>query len=256
MSDQRSHPIGDPGLRPAATTVLVVEDDANVAEVLTRYLRREGYEVTCLDDGLAALELALAKPPDLAVLDIMLPGMTGLELCRRLRAEMDVPIIMLTALGEEADRVVGLELGADDYVTKPFSPREVTARIKAILRRCSTGAAPAAEDSAPLVAGDITVDPRTREAEARGVPLTLTALEFDLLAFLARHPREVFTREQLLDHVWGFQVADSSTVTVHVRRLRQKLEANPARPRHLLTEPGMGYRFQPDEQEAPGPSPE
>jgi DNA-binding response OmpR family regulator len=236
--------MGEPGLRPAATTVLVVEDDANVAEVLTRYLRREGYEVTCLDDGLAALELALADPPDLAVLDIMLPGMTGLELCRRLRAEMDVPIIMLTALGEEADRVVGLELGADDYVTKPFSPREVTARIKAILRRCSPGVVAAPEDSAPLVAGDITIDPRTREAEARGVPLTLTALEFDLLAFLARHPREVFTREQLLDHVWGFQVADSSTVTVHVRRLRQKLEADPGHPAHLKTVWGVGYRFE------------
>src|SRR5205823_2977352 len=157
---------GDPGLRPAATTVLVVEDDANVAEVLTRYLRREGYEVTCLDDGLAALELALAEPPDLAILDIMLPGMTGLELCRRLRAEMDVPII------------------------------------------------------------------------------TLTALEFDLLAFLARHPREVFTREQLLDRVWGFQVADSSTVTVHVRRLRQKLEADPGHPAHLKTVWGVGYRFE------------
>jgi DNA-binding response OmpR family regulator len=236
--------MGDPGLRPAATTVLVVEDDANVAEVLTRYLRREGYEVICLDDGLAALELALADPPDLAVLDIMLPGMSGLELCRRLRAEMDVPIIMLTALGEEADRVVGLELGADDYVTKPFSPREVTARIKAILRRCSTGAVAAPGDSAPLVAGDITIDPRTREAEARGVPLTLTALEFDLLVFLARHQREVFTREQLLDHVWGFQVADSSTVTVHVRRLRQKLESDPGHPTHLKTVWGVGYRFE------------
>src|SRR5216683_3144198 len=200
--------MSDPALRAAATTVLVVEDDANVAEVLTRYLRREGYEVTCLDDGL------------------------------------DVPIIMLTALGEEADRVVGLELGADDYVTKPFSPREVTARVKAILRRCATGATPAPEDAAPLVAGDVTIDPRTREAEARGVPLTLTALEFDLLAFLVRHPREVFTREQLLDHVWGFQVADSSTVTVHVRRLRQKLEADPAHPAHLKTVWGVGYRFE------------
>jgi DNA-binding response OmpR family regulator len=236
--------MSDPSPRPATTTVLVVEDDPNVAEVLTRYLRREGYEVTCLDDGLAALGLALAAPPDLAVLDIMLPGMTGLELCRRLRAEMDVPIIMLTALGEEADRVVGLELGADDYVTKPFSPRELTARVKAILRRCSAGAAPPAEDSAPFVAGDITVDPRTREAEARGVPITLTALEFDLLVFLARHSREVFTREQLLDHVWGFQVADSSTVTVHVRRLRQKLEADPAHPAHLKTMWGVGYRFE------------
>src|SRR2546427_10801953 len=163
MSDQRSRPIGDPGLRPAATTVLVVEDDANVAEVLTRYLRREGYEVTCLDDGLAALELALANPPDLAVLDIMLPGMTGLELCRRLRADLDVPIIMLTALGEEADRVVGLELGADDYVTQPFSPREVTARVKAILRRTRAGSGDPPEEAGARVAGDVRIDGRARE---------------------------------------------------------------------------------------------
>ena len=225
--------------------MLVVEDDANVAEVLTRYLRREGFDVTCLADGMVALEQALASPPDLAVLDIMLPGLSGLELCRRLRAALDVPIIMLTALGEEADRVVGLELGADDYVTKPFSPREVTARVKAILRRTRAGAAPKAEETAPLVAGDITVDLRTREACARGMRLALTALEFDLLAFLCRHPREVFTREQLLDNVWGFQVADSSTVTVHVRRLRQKVEADAARPTHLKTVWGVGYRFEP-----------
>jgi DNA-binding response OmpR family regulator len=173
----------------------------------------------------------------------MLPGLSGLELCRRLRAALDVPIIMLTALGEEADRVVGLELGADDYVTKPFSPREVTARVKAILRRTRAGAAPPVE-TPPLVAGDITIDLRTREASARGVPLALTALEFDLLAFLARHPREVFTREQLLDNVWGFQVADSSTVTVHVRRLRQKVEADAAQPAHLKTVWGVGYRFE------------
>ena len=227
----------------APTRVLVVEDDANVAEVLSRYLRREGFVVTCLDDGLEALEVALAAPPDLAVLDIMLPGMSGLELCRRLRAAVDIPIMMLTALGEEADRVVGLELGADDYVTKPFSPREVTARVKAILRRARAGAAP--DSAAPLVSGDITIDPRTREVHARGAQLTLTALEFDLLAFLARHPREVFTREQLLDNVWGFQVADSSTVTVHVRRLRQKLEQDPSNPARLKTVWGVGYRFEP-----------
>src|SRR5256884_3902231 len=186
LPDERTHMTGEPGLRPAPTTVLVVEDDANVAEVLTRYLRREGYEVTCLDDGLAALELALAEPPDLAVLDIMLPGMTGLELCRRLRAEMDVPIIMLTALGEEADRVVGLELGADDYVTKPFSPREVTARVKAILRRTRARSGDPPEEAGALVAGDVRIDARAGEAEAGGARLSLTALEFDLLAFFAR----------------------------------------------------------------------
>jgi len=225
--------------------VLVVEDDANVAEVLSRYLRREGFEVTCLDDGAEALDRALADPPDLAVLDIMLPGLSGLEVCRRLRAAVDVPIIMLTALGEEADRVVGLELGADDYVVKPFSPREVTARVKAILRRARAAGAGGREGSAPIVAGDVRIDPRSREVEARGALLSLTALEFDLLAFLARHPREVFTREQLLEQVWGFAVADPSTVTVHVRRLRQKLEADPGAPDHLKTVWGVGYRFEP-----------
>src|SRR5947209_7393202 len=176
----------DPPEASAGTSVLVVEDDANVAEVLARYLRREGFEVTCLGDGAVALERALAAPPDLAVLDIMLPGLSGLELCRRLRAEVDVPIIMLTALGEEADRVVGLELGADDYVTKPFSPREVTARVKAILRRTRARSGAPPEGAGPLVAGDLRIDQRTREAEARGVRLDLTALEFDLLAFFAR----------------------------------------------------------------------
>jgi DNA-binding response OmpR family regulator len=237
--------VGDPARAPESTKILVVEDDANVAEVLSRYLRREGFEVACLDDGAAALEQALAAPPDLAVLDIMLPGLSGLELCRRLRAVMDVPIIMLTALGEEADRVVGLELGADDYVTKPFSPREVTARVKAILRRARAPNDAAPEASAPLAAGDIRLDPRTREVEIRGGQVALTALEFDLLSFFVRHPREVFGRDQLLEQVWGFQVADSSTVTVHVRRLRQKVEADPADPLHIKTIWGVGYRFDP-----------
>src|SRR6266702_97679 len=226
-------------------SVLVVEDDANVAEVLSRYLRREGFVVTCLDDGAVALDLALADPPDLAVLDIMLPGLSGLEVCRRLRAATDVPIILLTALGEETDRVVGLELGADDYVVKPFSPREVTARVKAILRRARASAAPDGSQPPPLIAGDIRIDPRTREVEMRGKLVSLTALEFDLLAFFARHPREVFTREQLLEQVWGFAVADPSTVTVHVRRLRQKIEADPGQPDHLKTVWGVGYRFEP-----------
>jgi len=225
--------------------VLVIEDDASMATALKDGFEYEGYSVSVAKDGAAGLRLATEAPPDLIILDVMLPKMSGLDVCRQLRKDgSTVPIVMLTARGQEIDKVVGLKLGADDYVTKPFSPREVTARIKAILRRCSTGAAAAPDDSAPLVAGDITIDPRTREAEARGVPLTLTALEFDLLAFLARHPREVFTREQLLDHVWGFQVADSSTVTVHVRRLRQKLEADPGRPTHLKTVWGVGYRFE------------
>ena len=224
--------------------ILVVEDDPNVAEVLARYLRREGFTVSCEEDGQVALAQALADPPDLAVLDIMLPGLSGLEVCRRLRAASGVPIILLTALGEEADRVVGLELGADDYVTKPFSPREVTARVKAILRRAGAGTQAAAEPAVPVDAGDVRIDPRTREAVVRGHLVDLTALEFDLLLYLARHPREVFTREQLLDQVWGFAVADSATVTVHVRRLRQKVERDPARPAHIRTVWGVGYRFE------------
>jgi len=225
------------------TRILVVEDDATVAEVLTRYLEREGYTVETVADGRLGLERAVDTLPDLVVLDLMLPGMSGLDVCRQLRQAAPIPVIMLTARGEEADRIVGLELGADDYVAKPFSPREVTARVKAVLRRAGgdvgTGRGP------PLAAGAIVADPASREITVGGTAVNLTAREFDLLIFLMRRPRRVFRREDLLEHVWGWTYGDASTVTVHVRRLREKVEADPSSPRHLVTVWGVGYRFEP-----------
>jgi DNA-binding response OmpR family regulator len=234
---------------PAATTaprVLIVDDDANVAEVLARYLEREGYQVETVGDGAQALSRALADPPDLMVLDLMLPSLGGLEVCRQLRAEVPVPVIMLTARGEEADRITGLELGADDYVSKPFSPRELTARVKAVLRR-ATGAvsASAREEPSLLEAGSLEVDVVAHEARVDGQLVALTAKEFDLLAHLMRHPRRAFRRDQLLEDVWGFAYGDTSTVTVHIRRLREKVEADPSNPRHVCTVWGVGYRFEP-----------
>ena len=228
-----------------ATTprVLIIEDDPNVAEVVGRYLEREGYRVSTVDDGVQGLEHALDDPPDLVVLDLMLPSLGGLEVCRRLRAAMPVPVIMLTARGEEADRIAGLELGADDYVAKPFSPRELTARVKAVLRR-ATGPL-TAEQTAPLRAGSLEVDPVAHEARVGGELVALTAREFDLLVHFMRNPRRAFRREQLLADVWGFSYGDTSTVTVHVRRLREKVEADPSVPRHVCTVWGVGYRFEP-----------
>lgn len=224
--------------------MLVVDDDRTVAEVVGRYLEREGFEVTTSLDGRDALERATSEVPDLVVLDLMLPGLDGLEVCRRLRATAPVPIIMLTAKGDEGDRVLGLELGADDYVSKPFSPRELVARVKAVLRRAG-GGIPQAQWPAKLTAGDLVVDVRSRQAYCDGAPLPLTALEFDLLAFLMRHPRQAFGREDLLEHVWGYTFGDTSTVTVHVRRLREKVEDTPSDPRHIRTVWGIGYRFDP-----------
>lgn len=234
------------------TRVLVVEDDATVSDVVVRYLEREGYEVESVPDGAAALDRAIAEPPDLVLLDVMLPGLDGLEVCRRLRAVSAVPIIMLTARGEETDRITGLDRGADDYVTKPFSPRELTARVRSVLRRSRT---PAAVDlSGPLVAGDLVVDVRAHSVQRGGVPVALTAREFELLAFFMRHPGEVFRREQLLEHVWGYTYGDTSTVTVHVRRLRDKIEDHPSHPQLVQTVWGLGYRFdqpnQPDRIQA------
>ena len=223
--------------------VLIIEDDPNVAEVVTRYLEREGYTVEVADDGLEGLERALSDPPDLVVLDLMLPALSGLEVCRRLRAKAPVPVIMLTARGEEVDRIAGLELGADDYVAKPFSPRELTARVKAVLRRAAGGLA--AEEEGVLRAGDLEVDPVAHEARLHGVLVSLTAREFDLLAYLMRNPRRAFRREELLADVWGFAYGDTSTVTVHVRRLREKVEADPSAPSHICTVWGVGYRFEP-----------
>ena len=222
--------------------ILVVDDEPNIREVVGLYLRRDGHAVVSAADGAEALEIYRRTRPDLVVLDLMLPKVSGLEVCRRIQAERRVPLIMLTARGEEEDRIVGLGLGADDYVVKPFSPRELAARVGAVLRR--TGEATEPASGGALVIDDLRIDPATREVTVRDEPVTLTAREFDLLRHMASHPRRVFTRDQLMEAVWGYAFsADTSTVTVHVRRLREKLEADPARPRYLQTVWGIGYRF-------------
>jgi two-component system response regulator ResD len=223
-------------------TVLVVDDEAIVREVVVRYLEREGYRTLEAGDGERARELLERHAPSLVVLDVMLPGTDGLELCRWIRTRSDLPVIMLTARGEEADRIVGLELGADDYVTKPFSPRELAARVRTVLRR----ARPAETDAERLVFDDLVIDAATREATKAGEVIRLTTREFDLLWFLASHPRRVFSRDHLMDRVWGYSTTlDTGTVTVHVRRLREKLEDDPSRPCFLETVWGVGYRFSP-----------
>jgi DNA-binding response OmpR family regulator len=228
----------------APTRVLVVEDDRTVAEVVTRYLEREGFDVESVGDGNEALERADAQLPDLVVLDIMLPGLDGLEVCRRLRARAPIPVVMLTARGSEEDRVLGLELGADDYVSKPFSPRELTARVKAVLRRAGSPLGKVA-GAATVEYDGLQIDLGAHEARVRGALATLTAREFELLAFLARRPRQVFRRDELLEHVWGYTYGDTSTVTVHIRRLREKIEEDPSKPRRITTVWGVGYRFDP-----------
>ena len=222
--------------------VLVVDDEPIVREVVVKYLENEGFDTLEAEDGLEAQRLLEREVPSAIVLDVMMPRVDGLELCRWIRARSDVPVIMLTALGEEADRIVGLELGADDYVTKPFSPRELAVRVKAVLRRATVGA-PKAER---LEVGDLAIDSGTREVRKAREPLRLTAMEFDLLWFLASHPRRVFSRAQLMESVWGYQASfDTGTLTVHIRRLREKIEDDPSSPRHLQTVWGVGYRFQP-----------
>ncbi|MFD0883835.1 response regulator transcription factor [Streptosporangium algeriense] len=225
--------------------ILVVEDDPTVAEVVTRYLERDGHRVECVDDGAEALRLALASPPDLLVLDLMLPRMDGLQVCRKLRERWPVPVIMLTALGEEIDRVVGLETGADDYVTKPFSPRELALRVRSVLRRARGATTPSG--TGVLRDGDLTVDVGAHEVRLGDREITLTAREFDLLAHLMRNPRQAFSRSALLDQVWGWSFGDSSTVTVHVRRLREKIEPDPTAPRRIVTVWGVGYRYEPSD---------
>ena len=223
-------------------TVLVVDDEPIVREVVVRYLQREGHTTLEADHGDRAREMLERETPDIVVLDVMLPGTDGLELCRWIRARSELPVILLTARGEEADRIVGLELGADDYVTKPFSPRELAVRVRTVLRR----SAPAQEAEARLSFGDIAIDTRTRDVHKNGTELRLTAKEFDLLAFLAGHPRQVFGRDQLMSRVWGYEAAlDTGTVTVHVRRLREKIETNPSEPEYLQTVWGVGYRLVP-----------
>ncbi|MFI7435880.1 response regulator [Micromonospora haikouensis] len=225
--------------------VLVVDDDPTVSDVVRRYLEQDGCEVRLAADGAAGLAAIATHRPDLVVLDLMMPGIDGLEVCRRIRRQLPgLPVIMLTALGEEADRVLGLEVGADDYVTKPFSPRELVLRIRSVLRRAS-GHTTGPADSSRLVDAELTVDTARRVAERDGAPLALTVREFDLLAFLMRHPGRAWSRADLLDKVWGWQFGDQSTVTVHVRRLREKIEYEPAEPRRIRTVWGVGYRYDP-----------
>ncbi len=225
------------------TQILVVEDEPSVGEVLQLYLRRAGFAVTLLQDGQKAVEQLESQLPALVILDLMLPGVDGWEITRRLRDRSSVPIIMLTARGQEIDRIAGLELGADDYVVKPFSPQELVSRVRAVLRRVQP---PAGGEKEPAIQfGDLSIDPQTRLVTVKGEEKNLTAREFDLLYLLAQHPRQVFTRDQLLERVWGeADYIDSSTVTVHIRRLREKIEPDPANPRHLHTVWGVGYRFE------------
>ncbi|EQD82601.1 PhoB family transcriptional regulator [Saccharopolyspora erythraea D] len=226
----------------AAARVLVVDDDTSVRDVVRRYLQRAGYAVELAGDGETALRLHAERKPDLVVLDLMLPGVGGLEVCRRLRERGEVPVVMLTALGEESDRVVGLEQGADDYVVKPFSPRELVLRVASILRRARTSQPAEGE---VLTDGALRLDLDARRGTLDGGELALTGREFDLLVFLLRHPGRAFSRAELLEQVWGWSFGDHSTVTVHMRRLREKVEPDPARPVRINTVWGVGYRYDP-----------
>jgi two-component system response regulator VicR len=219
--------------------VLVVDDDPTVSEVVSDYLRSAGFIVDHVADGFAAIEAEARISPDLIVLDRMLPGIDGIEACRRIRATSATPIILLTALGSEEERVRGLEAGADDYLTKPFSPRELVLRVQSILRRSLTEFAPESE----LDRGPFHIDPSARVALLHGRRLNLTVREFDLLSFFVKHPRQAFSREELLSSVWGWTHGDLSTVTVHVRRLREKIEPDPTQPTLLMTVWGIGYRL-------------
>jgi len=228
------------------STVLVVDDDESVGDVVAAYLERAGMEVRRATDGIDALEAAAAERPDIVVLDLMLPGVDGLEVCRRLRRRQPgIPIVMLTARGEEDDRIRGLEVGADDYVTKPFSPRELVLRVQSVLRRAASdeSGAPAAGLPESSVDGDLVIDRRARRATLDGRELTLTAREFDLLSWLVAHPGDAVRRDDLMREVWGWDFGDPSTVTVHVSRLRDKIERDPASPRRLVTVFGVGYRW-------------
>ena len=222
------------------STILVVDDEPLVRDVVVRYLQRDGFRTLTAGDGDEAKTLLARASPSLVVLDVMLPGTDGLSLCRWIRANSDLPVILLTARGEEADRIVGLELGADDYVTKPFSPRELATRVKTVLRRANATVPPAEL----IELGGLTLNALTRGVHRNGRLLQLTVKEFDLLWFLASNPNRVFSRDQLMDRVWGYTAAfDTGTVTVHIRRLREKIERDPSRPQLLETIWGIGYRF-------------
>lgn len=236
MGQHNLHDLGD---------ILVVDDEASVVEVVSLYLQRDGFQVRIARDGQTALAALRERLPALLVLDLMLPQVDGMEIMRRLRdSGAVVPVIMLTARRQETDRIYGLEMGADDYVVKPFSPAELVSRVKAVLRRTYRQTAGMAER--PLQAGPLHIDPKTRLVTANDNPVDLTATEFNLLWFMASHPRQVFKRDQLLENVWGFsEYVDASTVTVHIRRLREKIETDPSNPAHLLTVWGVGYKFDP-----------
>ena len=226
------------------TKIVVVEDEPSISEVVTLYLRRAGYTVSCYSDGLAALNALTSQLPDLIILDVMLPGMDGFTLTRNLRDQSDVPIILLTSRREESDRIAGLELGADDYVVKPFSPQELVSRVRAVLRRARSNNE--ITNESVLNFKGLTINPQTRDVSMDGEPIILTAKEFDLLFHMALHPRQVFTREQLLENIWGFShYIDPGTVTVHMRRLREKIEKDPTTPVYILTVWGIGYKFEP-----------
>ncbi len=228
--------------------ILVVEDEASIAEVVSLYLKRAGFSAQIASDGRQAMTLFDRRKPDLVILDLMLPEVDGLSLTRWLRDRSNVPIIMLTARRAEIDRITGLEMGADDYVVKPFSPQELVSRVRAVMRRLGreqTDAEPERSER-NLSFGEINIDPRSRVVTIKDTPMELTVKEFDMLHLLARHPKQVFTREQLLERVWGgAQYIDPGTVTVHIRRLREKIEADPSKPIHLLTVWGVGYKFEP-----------
>lgn len=228
-----------------ARSILVVEDEASIAEVVSLYLKRAGFAVQVAATGKQAMSIFERQPPDFVILDLMLPEVDGLALTRWIRDRSDVPIIMLTARREEADRIAGLEMGADDYVVKPFSPQELVSRVRAVMRRGAREQAEGANDRAISI-NDLIIDPRSRVLKLRDSEVELTAKEFDLLYLLMRHPKQVFTRDQLLERVWGgAQYIDPGTVTVHVRRVREKIELDASKPARLLTVWGVGYKFEP-----------
>ncbi|MFJ8819517.1 response regulator transcription factor [Amycolatopsis thermoflava] len=220
-----------------------MDDDETVRDVVRRYLEAGGFTVELAGNGDEALRRFAGREPDLVVLDVMMPGMSGLEVCRRMRERTAVPVVLLTALGEEEDRIAGLRLGADDYVTKPFSPRELALRVMSVLRRARLPAREPAPDV--LTDGDLRLRLSAHQATLDGRPLSLTTREFDLLAFFLAQPGTAFSREELLEKVWGWNFGDQSTVTVHVRRLREKIEDDPARPTRIATVWGVGYRYDP-----------
>ena len=228
-----------------AKTILVVEDEASIAEVVSLYLKRAGFNVQIASDGKQAMSMLERQIPDFVIMDLMLPEVDGLSLTRWLRDRSDVPINMLTARREEIDRIAGLEMGADDYVVKPFSPQELVSRVRAVMRRLGREQ-DAVENDRPLSFENLSIDPKSRVVTVKDSPIELTAKEFDMLYLLARHPKQVFTREQLLERIWGGALyIDPGTVTVHVRRLREKIEEDASKPMRLLTVWGVGYKFEP-----------